>query len=104
MKNLSKNLVLTAIEANNWRHDEEGREILTCIELHFEFFGFDGFSAYVTDTALSHDFPDFQYIESEKGDLHDSFSDSLDEHWNEIVKHCKEFAEEYFKEQCELIK
>lgn len=27
MKNLTENLVLESIESNNWKHDDEGREV-----------------------------------------------------------------------------
>ena len=103
MKQLSNKLMLQSVEANNWKHDDEGREIVTCFQLNFTFCGFDGFSAFITDTSLLHDFPHFQFIESEEGDLHDSFSDQIDTFWSELVKSCNEFSKQHFEDECKLV-
>jgi hypothetical protein len=103
MKNITKNLVLQSIESNNWKHDKEGREITICWVLFFEFFGVGGFSAFITDDDLNRDYPRFQMVESEEGDLHDSFTDQLEDNWEKLVEACKDFERENFAAQSALV-
>lgn len=103
MKNLTKNLVLQSIESNNWKYDEEGREVTICWVLFFSFYGVDGFSAFITDDAIKRNYASFAMVESEAGDLHDSFTDQLEDNWEKLVEACKEFERENFAEQTAMI-
>lgn len=102
MEKITDNLVLLSIESNNWRHDEEGREITTCWELHFDFFGQSGFVAYITDECITKEYPSFAMIESDFGDLHESFIERLEENWEKLIVSCKIFEARKFIEESKL--
>lgn len=104
MLNITKNLVLQSIEANNWECDDRDREITTCWALFFSFHEIEGLSAFVTDDAINRPYPSFQMVESDEGDLHESFSDQIDEHWKTIVAAVREWEIENFKAQTESIR
>lgn len=103
MKEITKNLILLSIEPNNWKHDNEDREVTTCFALFFSFQNKDGFIVYITDTALKSENPSFAMIESDEGDLHESFSAQLDEHWSTLVAACNEFEKAHFAAECRLV-
>lgn len=103
MLSITKNLVLQSIEANNWKCDDRDREITTCWALFFSFHGIEGFSAFITDDAINRPYPSFQMVESDEGDLHESFSDQIDEHWKPIVDAVKKWEAENFKEQTAFV-
>jgi len=109
MLNITKNLVLQSIESNKWKHDDRDREITTCWVLFFSFHGVEGFSAFVTDVGItkpygkSEPYGSFAMIESDEGDLHESFSDQIEENWTAIVDAIKKWESENFKEQTELV-
>lgn len=103
MLNITKNLVLQNIESNNWKHDDRDREITTCWALFFSFHGVEGFSAFVTDEGITRPYGSFAMIESDEGDLHESFSDQIEEHWTAIVDAVKKWEAENFKEQTEFV-
>ena len=42
-------------------------------------------------------------VESDEGDLHESFSDQIDEHWKPIVDAVKKWEAENFKEQTAFV-
>jgi hypothetical protein len=100
---ITKNLTLKSIEANKWIHDEIDREITTCWVLFFEFFGVDGFSAFITDEGIKRPYGSFAMIESEEGDLHESFSDTIELHWNTIVLSVNDWENENLKEQTAFV-
>ncbi len=87
MIKITDKLNISCIEANNWEHDEDDREITTAFFLCFTFYGYTGFEAYVDADKLTNEFESFGIVESSEGDLHDSFMEQLEEHWQEIVKH-----------------
>ena len=103
MENITKNLILQSIESNNWRHDEEGREITTCWELHFDFFGKSGFVAYITDKGIKKEYPSFAMIESDCGDLHESFTERIEESWDKLILACKTFEAKKFIEESKIM-
>lgn len=99
MLNITKNLVLQSIEANNWNYDDCDREITTCWALFFIFHGIEGFSAFLTDDAKNRPYASFSMIESDEGDLHESFSEQIEEHWQTIVAAVNEWETQNLKEQ-----
>ena len=103
MLNITKNLVLQSIESNKWKHDDRDREITTCWVLFFSFHGVEGFSAFVTDVGITKPYGSFAMIESDEGDLHESFSDQIEEHWTVIVDAVKKWEAENFKDQTKLV-
>lgn len=103
MLNITKNLVLQSIESNKWKHDDRDREITTCWVLFFSFHGIGGFSAFLTDEKIDFPYASFSMIESDEGDLHESFSGQIEEHWTVIVDAVKKWEAENFKDQTKLV-
>ena len=103
MLDITKNLVLQSIEANKWKHDDRDREITTCWALFFSFHGIGGFSAFLTDEKIDFHYASFSMIESDEGDLHESFSGQIEEHWTVIVDAVKKWEAENFKDQTKLV-
>jgi hypothetical protein len=42
-------------------------------------------------------------IESDEGDLHESFSDQIEEHWEPIIEAVKKWEAENFAEQTKIM-
>ena len=82
---LTPNLILNYIEENNI----QGKNLIA-VECHFTFYGKHG-SGFITIKKLDSEWPSFAMIES-NSDLHDSFCDQLEENWDEIVKHVREYC------------
>ena len=100
---LTKNLTIQSIEANNWKHDDKDREITICWALHFEFFNTPGFSVFITDDAILREHPSFQLVESDEAELHDSFMYAIEDAWTLIVKAVNEWEQNNFQEQTALV-
>lgn len=94
MVQITKNLVLQRIEANNWKYDDKDREITTCWVLFFRFHGIEGFTAIITDEGIKNPYGSFALIESDEVDLHDSFTDSIEDNWKPIVEAVKRWEDE----------
>lgn len=103
MTQLTKNLKIQSIEANNWKHDDQDREITICWALHFEFFNTPGFSVFIADDAILREHPSFQLVESDEAELHDSFMYAIENSWDLIVNAVKKWEAENFKEQTDLV-
>ncbi len=104
MLNITKKLVLQSIEANKWKHDDRDREITTSWVLLFSFHGIEGFSAFITDAEIDSPYANYAMIESDEGDLHESFSEQIEDHWKTIVAAVKKWESENFKEKTEIVK
>lgn len=100
---IAANLILENVESNNWTHDAQGREITTVFELHFRFFGIDGFKAFVNASDLDDENNIYCCVESEEGDLHESFESKLEDVQDEVVKACRAFEKKKFERETELI-
>ncbi len=92
--NITKNLILLNIEANNWITNDDGSETNTAWALHFKFFNELGFTAFVTLDSLNLEYPSYAIIESDEGDLHESFCELLEDNWNIIVEKIKQYEKE----------
>lgn len=99
MIKITNQLTITNIEANNWDFDDDDRQITTAFFLCFNFYGHDGFEAYVSADALKQEYESFSMIESTEGDLHDSFQEQLQQHWKEIVKHVNAWEKARMEEE-----
>ncbi|MGL6008517.1 MAG: hypothetical protein ACRC1D_03595 [Culicoidibacterales bacterium] len=97
MTKITDKLTIGSIEASKWTHDDRDREITTCFLVHFSFCGFDGFRAFWEDG-------DFPRIESDEGDLHDSFMDAIEDNKNAIASHILQWEKGNFAEQTKIIK
>lgn len=99
MVQITKNLVLQSIEANKWTYDDKDREITICWQLWFSFHGIEGFTALVTDEAIKLPYASFSMIESDEGDLHESFSDTIEDNWKPIIEAVKKWEDQNLEEQ-----
>ena len=93
MIQLSKNLILQNIEPHNWVYNEDDVEVVTALALFFKFYNQSGFTVLASinpDNTLSRG-----YVESECGDLHDSFCGQIDDHWDAIESTCKDWLDRY---------
>lgn len=87
MKKITATFVITSIEQNNWEYDDDDNEITTAWALTFSLHGVEGFTAFLSNDGIQKDYADFGMIESEAGDLHESFCEALDNNWEEIKKY-----------------
>ena len=93
---LTKNLKLTSVTANNW---ENGK--LIAVQCFFAFFGEHG-EAFIVIDKLDGDYPSYAMTEI-CTELSDSFNDLLedDDNWQKIVAVVKEYVKQWELEDAE---
>lgn len=79
------------LAGNTWIYDEQGREVTTTFVIWFSFFGQSGFMAYLPADKLEDEDPCWAMVESDCGELHDSFMVQLEEHWDQIKAFCSKW-------------